>query len=268
MRSLLLLCLWAIVGIPAAPAGQQPPAAARSITGAVIAGRVLDITGQPFTRARVTAMVRRAAGEHLEPVAPSVPTNDLGEFRLYGLAAGDYFIQASPNPPAFMPTAVRDSNPPSEAVVATYYAGAIDPALAQAVTIGNQQTLNGIEIGLLQASVYSVSGVVVDRRGRPVANAGIHVRPERNSGGFLTRPPLARSAADGSFKLDGLTTGVYLITPAVPVAGSQAAAIPPEVVARGGVTTSYRYDQSPPVAVVVEGDHVTGVRLTAERPQH
>jgi hypothetical protein len=60
-----------------------------------------------------------------------------------------------------------------------------------------------------------------------------------------------RTGDDGSFRLDGLTSGVYVINAAV---------------ASGGATTSYTYISSNQVKVVVNDDHVTGLQLVAERP--
>jgi Carboxypeptidase regulatory-like domain len=75
--------------------------------GAVIAGKILDAAGEPLTDARIMAMrrtnVNASNAPRLLPAAGgSQQTNDLGEFRIAGLAAGDYVVVALPQGgPAF-----------------------------------------------------------------------------------------------------------------------------------------------------------------------
>jgi hypothetical protein len=74
------------------------------IPQAVVTGRVLDEDGEPLEQARVV----------LVPAKPQVPqprfmlrprqlqqTNDLGEFRLAGIAPGSYFLQAAVETPGY-----------------------------------------------------------------------------------------------------------------------------------------------------------------------
>ena len=88
-------------------AGQQRDGVDRQLAlGAVIAGRILDPQSEPMAGISVTAMQRMTL-----PGLPDVPsrpprlvpvggthTNDLGEFRITGLAAGEYVIAAMPEP--------------------------------------------------------------------------------------------------------------------------------------------------------------------------
>ena len=65
--------------------------------GREIAGRILDRDGEPMTEARVQASpwTPAAIGVRGMP-GTSAMTNDLGEFRLFGLAPGDYLLVATP----------------------------------------------------------------------------------------------------------------------------------------------------------------------------
>jgi carboxypeptidase family protein len=220
--------------------------------GAVIAGRVLDANGQPRADVRVMAM-RRAPGlptGRLVSLGPFALTNDLGEFRIHSLAAGEYVVQATANT-RWLPQSAKGQTRPSLVTVPTYYPGTIDAESAQPVTVAAGQTLT-IEIGLQQAPTYSITGVVVDESGRPLANAGVTITPDRGSHLWMAGPATrARTEDDGSFTLDGLIGGVYVLNAAVPPAG--------------GSITSYTYISSGQVKVVVN-DHVTGLQLTAERP--
>jgi protocatechuate 3,4-dioxygenase beta subunit len=220
--------------------------------GAVIAGRVLDANGQPRADARVMTM-RRPQGApegRLLPMPTPAVTNDLGEFRIHSLAAGEYVVQASPIS-RWLPQSVRSEATPSLVTVPTYYPGTIDVETAQPVRLAAGQTFI-IEIGLQQAPAYSIAGVVVDQSGRPLANAGVTITGGTDSRMWISGPATrGRTGDDGSFRLDGLTSGVYVINAAV---------------ASGGATTSYTYISSNQVKVVVNDDHVTGLQLVAERP--
>ena len=62
---------------------------------AVIAGRITDATGEPAARIMVQALMFRAGTEPM--MTSTASTNDLGEFRMFGLTPGDYMIMASPS---------------------------------------------------------------------------------------------------------------------------------------------------------------------------
>ena len=65
---------------------------------AVVTGKVVDSLGEPLPRAPVTAYRRSydAAGNASWRRAQSDMTDDLGEYRIFGLAAGSYVLGASP----------------------------------------------------------------------------------------------------------------------------------------------------------------------------
>jgi protocatechuate 3,4-dioxygenase beta subunit len=63
----------------------------------VISGRVLDAAGQPLVNATVSAMkVSYAQGVNRQSGAPMTVTNDLGEYRLFWLTPGRYYVSATP----------------------------------------------------------------------------------------------------------------------------------------------------------------------------
>ena len=71
--------------------------------GGVLAGRILDERGEPLSDMRVAALRRMPdRGNRVMfaggPMGPGGSTNDLGEFRLAGLAPGEYTITATPMP--------------------------------------------------------------------------------------------------------------------------------------------------------------------------
>jgi len=74
-----------------------------SFRQAAIVGRVLDENGEPIANANVMAWRRPPVANGapvparlgLIPAASAAQTNDLGEFRLFGLAPGEVYVQAT-----------------------------------------------------------------------------------------------------------------------------------------------------------------------------
>jgi hypothetical protein len=73
------------------------------IPTAAISGRVFDSKGEPAVNAQMHAWkVSYAEGwRKLVPVTSQV-TNDLGDYRLFGLPAGLYYVSAQPEPRSFV----------------------------------------------------------------------------------------------------------------------------------------------------------------------
>lgn len=114
----------------------------------VIAGRVLDVTGEPVPNVRVQAL-SVAAGTGFEepnafPYQPSArTTDDLGRFRLFGLPAGDYVVLASPAPQAGkIPVELSGFTP-------TYFPGSPSLAAAVVLSVKVAQELRGVDIVLV-----------------------------------------------------------------------------------------------------------------------
>jgi hypothetical protein len=150
------------------------------------------------------------------PVGQGVQTNDLGEFRIFGLPTGEYFVAASgPSSFGFAP----NSHNPAGGFdsVFTYYPGVADAAAAQPVTLAAGQIATGIVFRILRAQTYQVSGIVVDGSGAAVAGATVFLRGDPR-GGFGAWPAgSANSDANGRFVIGGVTPGSYLANASLPI---------------------------------------------------
>jgi hypothetical protein len=213
-------------------AGQSLDVATVSLQkGGVIAGRILDSSGEPMVDVNVRAVKPGAA---IDLMGEASRTNDLGEFRVFGLAPGQYIVVASPRP--FGSDALSRTM-----VSSTFYPGTPDASAAQLLAVSAGETVAGIEFHTVMASTFKVSGTVVDELGMPMAGATVMLAGDaRASGGLAAgRVGDARSDAAGKFAIDNVTSGTYYAT----------AIMPP----------------SDPVQVIVDGADVASVTIVLQR---
>jgi len=166
--------------------------------GAVIAGRVTDDLGEPVPGVRVSAKRLRYQAGSRQPVAVgrSVETDDRGEYRLFGLAPGSYYIGVSSA--LFGETLTFGS---------AYYPGTSSPAEAEQITIKLGQTRGGVDVSLPLARLVHLSGVVVDARGSPLVDATVRAL---SAGATASYGGVVR--ADGTFTIAGVPQGEYSLT--------------------------------------------------------
>ena len=123
----------------------------RMVPNGVITGRVLDEDGEPMALVQVQAMRHRYPQGRKQLVSyGSATTNDIGEYRIFGLPPGRYFVSVSPRRSYLSSRAAAGAAPqPEEEYVPTFYPGTADPTAAAALEIGPGAQLRGID---LQAS--------------------------------------------------------------------------------------------------------------------
>jgi hypothetical protein len=201
--------------------------------GGAITGRIVDEYGDPMPDVAVTAM-RQAwvnGRRRLTPVGNrSAQTNDLGQFRIYGLAPGEYFVSATaatqggflelPTLPGdFDTTVIRagvagpgpSASVPKSGYAPTYFPGTPNAADAQKVTLGTGQETAGVDFGLVAVRMARVSGLVVNSEGRPFEGAAISLVPAVRDGNTFVALPSTRAAKDGSFTLNSVPPGDYMM---------------------------------------------------------
>jgi carboxypeptidase family protein len=192
--------------------------------GGAFAGRVLDPQGQPIANVGVTALLRRLnRDDRPAGVASSGPpllmpsgqgqTNDLGEFRIFGLWPGDYVIVATAQS-KFGGATTQPSA--ATTTTATYFPGTADVSAAQPVTVQWDETVHDLIIPLVSVPAFKISGVVVDGAGAPVANAMVMLMGGQRGTDLLLSlvvgPPLmSQSDAGGRFTLGDVPAGAYTL---------------------------------------------------------
>jgi len=212
----------------------------RMVRGAAIAGVVREMTGLPLAGAQVQAsLVSVVNGQRKTSSATAgarlVVTNDIGEYRLWGLAPGEYIVRTVGGGAAVAGTARvlsdaeiaaanRELNtvaspgekaapPPPRPQLArlpSYFPGVLDPAEAQTVTVAAGDDRQGIDIVSRVGSVARVTGNAIGPDGRPVTNMLVGIA-NVSTNSIYSSPGIIRPNAAGEFSMAGLTPGRWLL---------------------------------------------------------
>jgi len=184
----------------------------RMTRAGAIAGKIVDEFGDPVTDVTVNAMRYQyvQGSRRLMPSGRGGPTNDIGEFRVYGLSPGNYVVSATLRSAALGTVDASDRT----GYAATFYPGTGNVAEAQRLTIEPGQTAAGINLALLPIRTARVTGTALDAEGRPLAGAMLGVMQRVGASQvFGTVSPVP---PDGKFTVNGLTPGEYTLRASMP----------------------------------------------------
>jgi Carboxypeptidase regulatory-like domain len=189
----------------------------RLIPSAVIAGRVISEDGEPLPWVEVSALREvYSRGKKSLTSQTIVPTNDLGEYRLFDLRPGRYFVRADYKPNEHVigrDETERISSGEQQGYVPMYYPGTSDPARASALTVKAGEEIPGLEILIRQVPAFTVRGRIynlVSRRSS--ASYTVTLAPSESSQWFsLPERDTLADAPDGSFVIRDVLPGSYTL---------------------------------------------------------
>jgi hypothetical protein len=213
--------------------------------GGVIAGRLVDVHGDPVENAGITLMSVAGPGG-----APSkgnlarraLPSNDNGEFRVGRLDAGVYVLIASPS---------SQGESDDTGLGRLYYPGVASFDQAQPITIEKGQTVSDLEFTLSEVRLTRVAGSVLNALGQPLRDGQISVQARSQNGALWPSGTGGRIREDGSFDLR-IQPGDYVLEVAASIKQGQNPASPP-IVERGLLP------------LTVGAEPMAGVVITADR---
>jgi hypothetical protein len=176
------------------------------VPSGVISGRLLDREGEPVPDAQVHAwkITYRDGWRVLVPV-DSQASNDLGEYRLFGLPPGQYYVSAQPEPRDYIRSpAYAALGPPIPGAVVTsfsagqsgaitdpstanrtagkdyapvYFGGTTDQFSAAPIHLPAGAELRGMDIAIDRIPMASITGTLVDAASGQLLNAVVIVTP-------------------------------------------------------------------------------------------
>ena len=141
-------------------AGKRATVTLQLAPAGVISGRVLDSEGDPLRDVAVQAMRYLYLGgkRQLSPQSTG-QTNDRGEYRVFNLPAGSYYLQATSQNRSLMAMGrneeIRGTRPP-QGFVPTYFPNARDAASAAPLELAVGTELPSVDIRLQAETVYTV----------------------------------------------------------------------------------------------------------------
>jgi Carboxypeptidase regulatory-like domain len=184
---------------------------------ALLVGRVTDEDGDPMPESQVAVLRQTfvAGRSHWEQVGAE-RTNDLGEYRIAGLAAGSYFIAVTPPPdfrrlieanapaPAIHAGAAAPDKPAPAAYQTTYYPGTRDRGQAAAIQLhaGDEFPVN---FSLAPSPTLIIRGSIVNLP----AGASAAIMLQSNDFSMVLNG--GEMHKDGTFEIRDVSPGAYTI---------------------------------------------------------
>jgi hypothetical protein len=275
------------------------------ISAGSISGRVVDNHGDAVDHAQVQALKSTyTGGRRVFAPAQIALTNDLGEYRLFGLPPDNYIISAaisdlesmsnvglaqgasadnkdySPSgnmallmgsvsiSPGISPRVTRrvqeDGQSIEEANLPLYYPATRDPRSAAPVHLTGGANINGVDLIGARASVHRVSGRVIDESGAG-ASAKLSLVPQDGLVSEVAPLTAKSDLTTGSFEIIGGAPGMYFL---IADAGTYSARVPVDIATSDlhdlNVTITKGFTISGHVNMDGTSGTIAEVRLTAD----
>lgn len=190
-----------------------------------ITGRILDEKGKPVERTFVQAIgpsynggpwardLYALQGPHVN-VTGSAPTNSRGEYRITGLAPGQYYVSVSGRGAGRMaPLQIKIGVPDNDSTgyyASVYFPGTLDPWAASPIDLHAGATIDNPDIQLIPVRYRRVRGVVIDdATGARVSSAQILMVARNAPPDSLYGAPMDTNK--GMFEIDSVVPGAYFL---------------------------------------------------------
>ena len=210
--------------VPGEPASPIVVASSQQVEGidvalpaaAIISGTVLSESGQPLVSAPVWLLRQRwvdgsrrlVALTGQDPMTGATHltdlTDDLGQFRLFGLFPGTYYLAVgSPVPSNRSSRATGDIDPTAPFFL---YPGTLDPAQAQAIVVSEGSDISAL-VTTRRTTTAAIAGFLLPSG--PLKSATVTL-VSHGVGGDRARDSVGVQQ-DGAFRIDNLASGRYTL---------------------------------------------------------
>jgi hypothetical protein len=184
---------------------------------AVISGHVFDEDGEPAQKA-VVRLIRRASRGSPQGFyeAARADTDDRGEFRLFDLEPGRYYVVASYEPWSLQLgwDPLPQQNLRKKGYPVLFYPGTSDPSRAQTVVLNPGDELPALDFHMLLTPMNTVSGKLLNLAASGTGkNLNVHVSLAARGSGLsqFSVENLQNYSFDGNFVFYGVPPGSYYV---------------------------------------------------------
>lgn len=170
--------------------------------GGVITGAVYDEDGDPIVNANVQAV--RVIGSRPRGPSGGGQTNDRGEYRIFGLEPGQYYVVANDQ--------MRGGTTLDELYLPSYYPGTADPTQATTVQVRPGSETNAIDLSLTRVHGVRVRGRVMNEFAEKGQNTYVQLAAASpKEGQIFGRNLGAPTDEHGNFEIRGVPPGSYVL---------------------------------------------------------
>ncbi len=193
--------------------GQKLDIVAYLIPGGVISGRVVDVDGEPVSKAQVQALRHAFIFGKMRMVpADQTRTDDLGEFRLHGLRAGSFYLLVTPGREWNSPPVLAAGGLSSKETLVyapTFYPGVTARSDAEKLEIKSGQEIRA-NFSLVPVAAVQVRGRLTSTAPEPGLRVALIPQDEVAFSFALFRSNV-EVQKDGTFQIDGVLPGSYTL---------------------------------------------------------
>jgi hypothetical protein len=183
----------------------------------VISGKVFDEDGEPMVGVAVRAMRQvYTDGRKVLQATTQQETNDLGEFRVFGLEPGRYYISAEMEGwnriAGDREFSNSEKNTGEKGYAKIYYPNAPEAASASSVYVKEGEEISSIDIFMKEVTVYRVRGKVQNLfPHQGTGDTQLVVVRRTQIPGWDSMGVQMAAKADGSFEIPELAPGEYTV---------------------------------------------------------
>jgi hypothetical protein len=171
--------------------------------GGVIAGVVRDEQNEPVAghQVRILSSSYGEGRRQLTLVGDIQITNDLGEFRVFGIPPGSFYVAAV--------TPISTASPESAGAsfAPTYFPDTVNLSEARRVNLKIGEVVNNIDIALHAVELGAINATVLDQDGRTLSSPLLNVR--YIASGVSPALSIPRVEPNGTFTVTSLPPGDY-----------------------------------------------------------
>jgi hypothetical protein len=189
------------------------------VRGGVVTGKVVDAEGRPVIEQTVSLQnADQQAGQRggfgFAAGGGNARTDDRGVYRIYGVAAGRYYVSVGAQQRLSAYTAIMGQ----QAYQQTFYPDATDSTQATVVEVAEGEEVGHVDITVGNTvEEYTVTGQVIDKSSNaPVPNVGFTLSVlaggdnRQRALGLMTLPVFSDAA--GQFRVDNVPAGRYVVS--------------------------------------------------------